>query len=262
MRSCRHTFLLLAALALAIATAPAANLAFSYVSEGDPLPPMMLEDLKGTEVSYLGEESALARVFIFLKGGHPRSRDVAREAAELVPEFQGRRVHWAAIVSDRHGTAWADSFAAVLPGMDVLIDRGDALYGKLGVVLSPVVGIGNAEGILHAYLPYRKVHFQAALRTQLRLLLGDIDASEADALLNPDTTRIRDTEQAACLRKLKLAGMLATRGKTEKARVQVEAVLERCPELPEAYEALADILREQGDLQGAENASRRAADLR
>ncbi|MGD9546007.1 MAG: tetratricopeptide repeat protein [Candidatus Krumholzibacteriia bacterium] len=248
-------------LAVLFAGSPAANLAFSYVAEGEPLPPLELDRSGGGRESYVGAAGDLARVFAFVKGDHPHSAEIIAEMAAIAREFGDRPVHWALIVSDRHGAAWADSAAAALPGVSVLIDHGDTLYGTLGVALTPAVGLGTAEGVLHAYLPYRKIHFGAVLRAHLQFLLGDIDAAGLAEILEPVRSRVADSQEAGCLRALKLAGMLTRSGKTDKALIQIENALADCPELPDAYQALAEVRKLQGDEAGAEAAAMRALSL-
>ena len=248
-------------LAILLAGAPAADHAFSYVGEGDALPEMRLPLHGGGEASYLGDDTHQARVFAFVKGGHQRSAEVLRELAGLIEEFKGRPIHWALVVTDRHGTAWADSVAAAVPAAVVLTDVHDELYGSLGVALSPSVGLGTADRKLHAYLPYQKIHYCAAIRAHLQYLLGDIDADQLARTIKPSRDRAADTAEAGCRRALKLAGMLIQSGKTDKALIQVENVLAECPQMAEGYSALAEVRRLQGDREGALSAERRARDL-
>ncbi len=244
-----------------VAGSPAANQAFSYVAQGEGLPEMDLPRHSGGQASYLGDDSHQARVFAFVKGEHARSTEVLGELAELIREFEGRPVSWALVVSDRHGAAWADSVAAAVPAATVLTDKGDRLYGALGVALSPSVGLGTADKILHAYLPYQKIHYGATIRAHLQYLLGDIDADTLAHTLKPSRDRVTDSAEAGCLRSLKLAGMLIKVGKGDKALIQVENVLGEGPEMAEAYTTLAAVRRLEGDESAAQSAERRAADL-
>lgn len=249
-------------LALAGMTLPAANLAFSTVAEGQPLPAMVLPGRDGGQESYLGDEQADARVFAFVKGEHPRSQEVLAEIADLMEEFADRPVHWVLVVSDRHGRGWADDVAAAVPAATVLTDPADGLYGTLGVALTPTVGLADSGGILHAYLPYQKVHFTAAMRAHLRYLLGEIDERQLAQALEPVKVRMHDSALDACRRALKLAEILIQDGKIDKAAIQIENTLGDCPDLTEAYEAAARVRRLQGDEAGAAAAQRRADELR
>ena len=259
----RHKFLRSWALlaTVLVAGSPTANQAFSYVGQGDRLPEISLPRHGGGQASYLGDGAPQARVFAFVKGEHTRSAELMAELAVLIGEFEDRPVSWALVVSDRHGAAWADSVALAVPTATVLTDEGDQLYGMLGVALCPSVGMGTADNILHAYLPYRKVHYGPTIRAHVQFLLGDIDGATLAHTLEPGRNRVSDSVEAGCRRSLKLAGMLIKAGKADKALIQVENVLGECPEMAEAYTALAAVRRLEGDETAAQNAELRAADL-
>lgn len=246
---------------LTVALAPASQLAFSYVKDGEPLPPMELAVHGGGVADYRGGDGLEARVFAFIKGDHGRSDQVIRQLRELKESLAGRPVSFALIVSDRHGTGWADTVAAAAGDLPVLIDAGDALYGQLGVALTPSVGIGTVDRNLHVYLPFRKVNFQSVIGAHIAYLLGDIDAAGLDAVLNP-SGQAMDTARAGANRKLKLGRMLFERGKLDKARQQTEEALAEFPDLAEGYDLLAEILAAGGDEAGATGAAERAQALR
>jgi hypothetical protein len=151
--------------------------------------------------------------------------------------------------------------AAAVPGATVLIDTADELYGKLGVALTPTVGLGTERKLLHAYLPYQKVHFTAVMRAHMRFLLGEIGGGALQAALEPAKVRVHDSTAAACGRALKLAEILIKDGKLDKAAIQIENTLGDCPDLAEAYELAARVRRLQGDETGAAAAERRAEEL-
>ena len=64
-----------------------------------------------------------------------------------------------------------------------LQDKGNALYGKLGVVLHPVIGVTNKKHELTLYFPFRATNFGNELKTRLRHMLGEIDDAKLDEML-------------------------------------------------------------------------------
>jgi len=246
---------------LTVTLAPASQLAFSYVKTGEPLPSVTLATHDGGQADYLGDDTDRARVFAFLKGGHPRSDQVLAQLRNLRDVFADRPVSLTVVVSDRHGSAWADSLAARAGDVPVLIDVGDHLYGQMGVALSPSVGIGTAERTLHAYLPYQKLNYEAIIGAHIGFLLGDLDADALNRALHPTGTA-HDTAEAAALRKLKLADMLLKAGKLDKARQQTEDALAEFPDLAAGYDMLAAIHTAGGDEAAALAAAEHAAALR
>ncbi len=225
---------------LVIAAFPGTDAAFSYATEGEPLPSMTLPRVGGGAESYLGEDDAVARVFAFVKADHKRSTELLTILDDLHREFAERPVHWALIVSDRHGGSQADSLSASYPDLPILRDMQDGLYGALGVALTPVVGIADEAGVLSVYLPYHKINYSASIAAHVRFLLGDIDDDALAKALAP-SGRVRDTADAGVLRTLKLARMLLDRGKFDQAQKQAEKALAAHPDQPDILELLADI---------------------
>jgi tetratricopeptide (TPR) repeat protein len=252
---------LIAAMTFCFAFASVASLAFSHVAEGDPLPQMQLAAPGGVMHSYLGADTDSVRVFAFVKGGHERSTELLEHLNALREEFSGRAVSWALIVSDRHGSAWADSVASLAPDLLLLVDHQDKLYGTLGVALSPSVGVGTGDGLLHAYLPYRKIHYQKIIGAHISYVLKDMSSDELAQVMNP-SGQARDTAEMAAARRLKLARMLLDRNNLEKALIQTEDVLAEFPDSADAYDLLAEIHEAAGRTEQAEAVRLRAEALR
>lgn len=252
----------LAALAsvLLVTLAGAAALAFKFVSVGSRLPEMELARVGGGTAGYLGGEGDQASLFAFIKADQEGSEELLKILQELKPDYAGRPVHFALIISGRAEAAWADSILVRCPGATVLLDQGDALYGALGVPLTPVVGIGDGDHVLRAYLTYRKVHYKTVIDANLKFVLGDTTADELARSLAP-SGNAQDSPEAAAGRKLKLARMLLDRGKIDSALSQTQGVLAEYPELSAAHRLLADIRRAQGDEEGAAAALRAALAL-
>ncbi len=220
---------LLVALAAAGLVAPAAAQGFQNVREGDPLEPEVLPALDGPAASYLGR--ARANVFVFFRPGQDHSLDLLRRLAGCERDFAGKSVRWVAIVSD--GPAPDEVRAFVREAgvrMPVLVDRGDALYGKLGVRLHPVLGIADAEHRLVAYEHFRKINMEDIVRARVRRLLGEIgDAELAAALDPPKATMPDDDVRFVAKRDVNLAKMLLARGNFEKALEAARKGQERDP---------------------------------
>ena len=135
-------------------------LAFANVPIGAVVENVSLPALGGGEQNLLSDTNV--SVFIFLKPGQEHSNQALVEIAECEKELAGKPVHWCAIVSDRVPRAEVEAeVQATGITMPVLIDQGDALYGKFGVVLHPVVGITDPDRRLVAYQPFAKVNYGA-----------------------------------------------------------------------------------------------------
>ena len=262
MRRLLHGVLTLLVTSAAWCAVPPDSLAFKYVAVGDPLPRLRLAPVAGgPAVDYLGGEDDTVRVFAFVGEGSDRSLALLPVVRDLHARFAGRGVHWCLIVTDRDTAAWADSVAAACPGVPVLVDRGDVLYGTLGVPLTPVVGMGDRDRVLRAYLPYHKVNYGAIIAAHVQHLLGDLDDAGLARVLAPRRQRVRDTADAAVSRSLKLARLLLERGKPDKALGLARRTVNRHPAVPAAHRLLADVLAALGDSAAAATARARADSL-
>jgi tetratricopeptide (TPR) repeat protein len=190
--------------------------------------------------------NANANVFVFFRPGKENSRLILKELAECEKELAGKSVHWVAIVSDStpRDVVEADMKASGI-AMPVLIDRGDALYGKLGVALHPIAGIADRNGKLAAYQPFQKVNFAVVLLARVRHLLGEISAEELDRALHPGAATMGGNAQVA-RRNLHLAEALVKTQKLDKALEIVRRSIEKDPTFAAAHTLLGQILAAQG----------------
>jgi tetratricopeptide (TPR) repeat protein len=173
----------------------------------------------------------------------------------------GKSVHWVGVVSDR--IAKGDVETEVKETgitMPVLIDAGDALYGKLGVALEPVVGITDKDRRLVAYQPFTKVNYAAVIRARIRHLLKEITDKELAAVIDPPAA-LNSDDLATAQRRLKLAERLFEARNYAKALENVNAGIEKDPKLAAAHALRGDILAAQGKFPEASEAFDRALKL-
>ncbi len=219
--------------------------AFAHAEIGSVIENVALPALAGGRRPLL--TNATANVFIFFKAGQEHSRAALKQMALCQRELAAKPVHWVAIMSDRDSKtdAEADVKESGL-AMPVLIDVGDALYGKLGVGLHPVVGITDKDHKLVAYQPFSKVNYQEVIRTRVRHLLGEITDQELDQALHPDSpTQGGDAEIAR--RCLKLAERQLQAGNYDKALGNVAKSIGKDPGIAAAYVLLGRIRAAQGN---------------
>jgi peroxiredoxin len=128
---------LLAALACALTALHAAWAAHAAI--GTPVADAELPTLQGGTARVLGEQVS---VLVFFRANQDRSASALRELAQCQRGLAARPVRWVGVVSD---SVPAQSAQALVreAGFDapVLVDRGDELYGRLGIALHPVVVI-------------------------------------------------------------------------------------------------------------------------
>ncbi|MBI3885731.1 MAG: redoxin domain-containing protein [Opitutae bacterium] len=232
---------------------------FAAVAVGDLLDEAVLPDLDGSPHHLLA--GATVNVFIFFKPGQEHSAAAIRQFAALEKEFAGKSVRWVAITSDRTPRAEAEA-ARLAAGiaMPVLIDAGDALFGRLGVILEPCVGLAGADRRLVAYRPFAKVNYPAVVRAEIRHLLGEIDAAELARAGNPPPAT-NGGPAAAAHRRLRLAEKLFQAKLYPQALENVQTSLEKDPASAPAHALRGQILAAQNQPAAALLAFARALEL-
>lgn len=244
-------------LAAGLLVVPAAAAASSdrRVQVGDPVEDAELRTLDGGRDRLLAR-GAKANVLVFFRPQQERSLDTLRDLAACERDFASKPVRFVGIVSDSWTT---DEVRALVRDsgvrMTVLVDEGDALYGRLGVRLHPIVAIVDGRRRLAAWEPFRQINYCERVRVRIRLALGE--ATEADVARVDDPARATTrTEEGVARRHLQFARMLERVGQREKALEEVERSLAihpgaeahalrgellagagRCPEALRAFDA-------------------------
>ena len=234
--------------------------AFAYVKVGDVVENVELKTLDGGKQKLLGK--AKANVFVFFRPGQKNSRTALEALAECEKDLKGKSVRWVAIVSDRYS---ADEVRAELKAtgikMKVLIDRNDALYGKLGAALHPVMGITGKDRKLVAYQPFRKVNFKTVVMARVQHQLGELTDKELASVLNPPKTD-RGGGRAKAERQIKMGRAFYRSKKYDKALAAAEKATKLDPEFAAAYTLAGQVHAAQGNCDEAGEVFRQGAEDR
>lgn len=232
--------LLAAALAVvAGASAPTPAPAFRNAALGTAIRNRRMPSLDGGTEPLLG--SARANVFVFFRSGQDHSASALRQLAGLEEEMRGKPVRFVGIVS---GDDSPEQVRAMIreagARMPILLDRGDELYGELGVALHPTLGIADERHRLTGFQPFRKINFADAARGRIQLALGEIDEARLAAILDPPPAPVASGGRAHA--RVKLARVLLDAGKLDAAIESARAGLAIDPNLAEAHAVLAEAL--------------------
>jgi len=231
---------------------PAEGRAFSNVEVGATLQNPALPTLDGGRADLLSRK-ATASLFVFFRPQQDHSLDALRELESVRKELAGRPIRFVAVVSD----SWpADEVRAVVKAAGVewpvLIDQGDALYGRLGVRLHPVVGIADGALRLVAYEHFRQINFREIVLARLRVALGDLKEADMARVLEPEKATTGGPE-AEARRHLNLARALWKRKNGPKALESARKSVEAAPSAA-AWALQAEILAAGGDCKAAQAA--------
>ncbi len=191
--------------------------------------------------------NATANVFVFFRPGQEHSRATLEQVARCAKDMADKSVHWVAVVSDRYARDKVEiDIKETGLAMPVLIDEGDALYGRLGVALCPVTGITDRDHKLGAYVPFTKVNFPVILQAHVRRVLGEISDKElAEASIHRRASPSGDGEAAR--RQMKLAEKLRQSGNNEKALDSARKSIEKDASFAAPHILIGQILAEQGN---------------
>ncbi len=201
---------------------------------------------------------AQANVLVFFRPNQERSVAALHELAQCQAAFGRKSVSWIAVVS---GSAPAESVAAMLRATGfaapVLVDRGDALYGSLGLALHPVVVIVGRDQKLAAFEPFRSVGFCSVVTVRIRSALHEIDDDELRSALAPPKSTEGGDEQSA-RRYRALAQALFKAANYDKALENVRKSLDKNPLDAATHALLGQILSAQENCAGATEAFQQA----
>jgi tetratricopeptide (TPR) repeat protein len=215
------------------------------VQLGDPVEDAELGTLDGGR-EHLVRAGVAANLVIFFRPAQERSLDALREVAACEKEFASKAVRWVGVVSD----SWpADQVKALVRDagvrMPILVDAGDAVYGRLGVRLHPVVVIVDGAGKLAAFEPFRQINFCERVRIRVKRLLGeatDADVARVDAPERSET----HSEAGVAKRHLNYARSLLRVKQYDRALEEVGKAIAAAPSAA-AHALRGEILAAQGD---------------
>lgn len=247
-----------AAIVLILGLIPSAKAeAFRDLEIGAKVPNRKMPTLDGKSATLLG--NAKANVFVFFRTEHDRSAQVLRQLAALEQELASKPVRFVGVVSSEDPK---DAVAALVRDtgirMAVLVDDRDALYGELGVMLYPSIGIADARHTLAGYQPFRQLNFTDSMRGRIQRVLGEIDEAQLAAILDPPSNPVEVNRAKA---RLNLARKLLDAGDVDGAIASARKAVELEPDGAAAHAVLAEMLARGGKCAEASRESAAARKL-
>ncbi len=236
----------------AATTLPAEGQAFTNLPLGGTIRNRQLPTLDGKRVDLYG--NAKANVIVFFRPNQDHSLQTLSQLATLEQEFAGKPVRFVAVTSDSYAR---DEVAATAREagirMPILIDAGDALYGELGVIMHPVVGVTDARGKLIAYQHFLKINMLDVVRGRVQVALGELSEAQMAALVAPPAAKIELGNRAGAKSRFLLARALLSRGNVEKSIENARAGVALDPTFAPAHAILARALGAAGQCAEAEH---------
>jgi tetratricopeptide (TPR) repeat protein len=189
--------------------------AFRNLKEGAQAPEFTLKSSQGQDVS-LGSFKGKAVVVAFVRQGQEKSEKVLQALASLDAAVTAKAQILVVVANPAEGDAgaWASKVSGSLM---VLLDPGEEVYGKYGVMVSPSTGVIKADGSFMTELAGYSAAYKDELEGVLKVGLGLATAEEVKAAA--EKGKVGDTPDArkAAERELDKARLLVQRKMKDKA---------------------------------------------
>jgi hypothetical protein len=218
----------LALVAVALLSLTAAPPADARNLQGETLTAAELPTLAGgREPLFRGP----VNVILFWRPGQEHSVDTLKQMGNCEQAFGGRPVHLVAVVSGEYPRAEIQAAVAETgTKVPILLDVGDALYGKLEVRQHPLVLVTDAKGKIALSQPYVRLRYCDIVQAHVRFVLGEIDATQLHAALNPERSSFpSDDKRNVAKRFVNMGKLEASSGACEQAMTSFRKALEISP---------------------------------
>jgi tetratricopeptide (TPR) repeat protein len=227
-------------------------LADQKLTSGDPMPAFSLPRGDGAP-GELGLEQVKGRpaVVVFWRPQQEMSLEALRDLEALLDELGAQRLAVLAVDSARSS---AQEVQSALAGENlsypVALDPQRALYGQVGVIVSPTSFLLDADGVHRFKIASHPHQYRQVVRARLRYLLGDIDEKQMSQEIEPTVLKI-DHDLASAWRMYNLGRKLQGEGKPDEAIGMFEKAVSQYPSLAEARCALGFMRLASGDVEAA-----------
>jgi tetratricopeptide (TPR) repeat protein len=144
--------------------------------------------------------------------------------------------------------------------MPVLVDAGDALYGKLGIRLHPVVLMADRSWKLTAFEPFRQINYCDRIRVRIKLLLGEATQADVTRVDEPAATPLPHSDQGVSKRHVNFARRLHDLKQDDQALAELQKALGMAPSAA-AWALRGEILAGRGQCAEATQALEAALKL-
>ncbi len=228
----------------------------AHAAIGTPVANAEMPTLDGGKAPALAATEA--SVLVFFRPNQDRALAVLRDLAQCQGGLAGKPVRWVGVVSD---SAPPETVATLVRDArftaPVLVDRGDVLYGSLGIAVHPVVVVVGRDHRLAAFEPFRSVDYCAVVTARIRFLLGEISDDELRLALEPPKA-VEGGDVQVARRYKAFAEAQFKSGHLDQALENARKSIDKDPKLAAAHALIGQILQAQGNCAGAVEAYKRA----
>ncbi|HET9595783.1 MAG TPA: hypothetical protein VFP65_09395 [Anaeromyxobacteraceae bacterium] len=207
---------------------------------GETIGPVDLPTLAGGKEPLVTTRTPV-NVILFWRPGQEYSLDTLKQMAACEKVFSKNAVHMVAVVSGDYPRA--EIQAAVDQAqihVPVLLDMGDALYGKLEVRQHPLVVVADQAGKVALSQPYVRLRYCDIVHAHVRFLLKEIDLAQLQRALNPERASMPSDDTTKVARRfVNMGKMQAESGQCDEAIASFKKALEVDPASKDAQAGIA-----------------------
>ena len=242
----------LAAAALtAVAAPPARADDLRNIKRGEPFPAYRLPGLDGTVLDSESLKGSVV-VIVCLSAEQRRSELASMESQQVIRDLGAVPVQLVQVTADVVQKPYFEKFRQDR-GVDarLVFDADRALFGKLGLIVSPTTIIVSKEGKLDNVISLHSGEYKRVLDAYIRHALGMLSDKDLQARLAAHPAEDASPKSAASAHRA-LARSLREKGQLDTARTELKAGLELDPGNHEIMLDLAELDISTGDLDGAD----------
>ncbi|MCC7382003.1 MAG: redoxin domain-containing protein [Deltaproteobacteria bacterium] len=232
------------------AALPGEAQSFANLKIGEAVPNPTLPLLAGG-ARRLFEVGAKVSVVMFFRAEQANSASVLKQMPETLVELSKRKVPVTLIASDHDPVDRVKAaLATAKVEVPVLVDGGDALYGKVGVIVTPTAAIIDSAGHLLAYVAYKRVNFWRLVEAHVLHTLGEISDEALGKVIDPP--RVTEGGNGPVARRYHaMALRFVELGKDDQALEMARRSL-AAEDNAASRGLIAELLAKRGDCEGAQ----------
>jgi tetratricopeptide (TPR) repeat protein len=202
-----------------------------------------------------------AALLLFVRPEQPHTLQSMPALLAAIPRLPAKLLRIVVVVPGATLPADLERLVAT-PGfaLPVLVDDGDVVHQRLGVMVHPLAAVVDARHLLVGWQTYTRVNYAARVEARTLHAVGAIDDAELERRLAPPPP-VTGGDAAAARSHARLAAMLARAKSWAKAEAAARRALELDPRSADAHAVLGAVGAAAGDCARAEESYRAALEI-
>ncbi len=213
------------------------------VRVGDKIEPFTLIEMDGSEFQYEHNPGRVS-VFAFLAAHQKRSERALNDLLSIAADMRHFQypVDLVVIITGGEGIDYfSEKRNEHSIDVPMLIDAEDALWGRMGIVVTPTTIMTDTKGAVRWVRAGHGYDFATDTQARLKLALGIDDVLESGAS-EPVHALANDSDEDRARRHLRMGQILARKGEVESGITELKNALALTPDAVDVQLELAQLL--------------------